>query len=129
MKILLTAFTCIILLACGKNKQSLNNGVYTGTFTVKYDDGTTRTGETTLTLEGSTYQCTGGPNYTPAGGSGSFEEKAGMITFNDVNIWTANFDWNLILDGEYKYKFNGRKLIFEADKNNVGNYHYDLEKQ
>jgi len=129
MKILLTAFTCVLLLACGKNKQSLNDGVYTGTFTVQYNDGTTRTGETTLTIEGSTYQCTGGPNYTPAGGSGSFEEKDGKITFNDVNAWTANFDWNLILSGEYKFRFDGKELELEADKNNVGNYHYDLEKQ
>jgi len=46
-----------------------------------------------------------------------------------TNFWTADFDWNLILNDTYDYAFDGEKLIISADKNNVGNYKYELEKQ
>ena len=42
--------------------------------------------------------------------------------------WSADFDHNLVLHGEYKYSFDGKKLTISAAKNNVGQYEYKLDK-
>lgn len=51
------------------------------------------------------------------------------MSFTDENAWTADFDWNLILNGIYDYSFDGKRLLLVANKNNVGNYKYDLVRQ
>jgi len=104
----------------------LKEGTYSGTFTVTYSSGK-KTGTTTLKLENGKYICTGNPDFIPAGGSGTYSINNDKIVFVDENFWTANFDWNLILTGEYNYTFNGKKLKISAHKNDVGFYEYDLE--
>ena len=120
-----------LFLSCDKSgeiSKSLEEGTYSGIFTVTYSSGK-RTGETTLKLENGKYICTSNSGRIPAGGSGNYSINNKKITFNDVNFWTADFDWNLILSGEYDYTFDGKRLVFSANKNEVGNYKYDLKKQ
>jgi hypothetical protein len=125
----LTIFLMAILLySCDKDDLNIKEGTYKGTFTVTYSSGT-QTGRTTLELKNGKFSCSGNSNRIPAGGSGTYSLDNGKITFNDENFWTADFDWNLILKGQYDYSFNGKKLKISADKNGVGNYEYDLEKQ
>ena len=125
----LTIFLIAILsYSCDKDDLNIKEGTYKGTFTVTYSSGT-QTGQTTLELKNGKFSCSGNSNRIPAGGSGTYSLDNGKITFNDENFWTADFDWNLILSGQYDYSFNGNKLIISADKNGVGNYEYDLEKQ
>ncbi len=125
----LTIFSVAIFLSsCDKDDRDIKEGTYKGTFTVTYSSGT-QTGQTTLELKNGKYTCSGNSNRIPAGGSGTYSFDKGKITFNDENFWTADFDWNLILSGVYHYTFDGKKLKISADKNNVGNYYYDLEKQ
>ena len=123
-------FTLVILLSsCQKDDSNIiMDGTYKGTFTVTYRSGT-QSGQTTLELKDGKFSCSGNSNRIPAGGSGTFSSDNKKITFNDENVWTADFDWNLILNGEYDYTFDGKKLMLSADKNGVGNYKYDLEKQ
>lgn len=123
-------FTLITLLSsCQKDDlKTIMDGTYKGIFTVTYSSGTQR-GEATLELKDGKFSCSGNSNRIPAGGAGTFVSDNKKITFNDENFWTADFDWNLILNGEYDYTFDGKKLIISANKNSVGNYKYDLEKQ
>jgi len=124
-----TIFSITILLSsCDKDDLNIKEGTYKGTFTVTYSSGT-QTGQTTLELKNGKFSCSGTSNRIPAGGSGTFSSDNNKITFNDENVWTADFDWNLILSGNYDYTFDGKKLKISADKNGVGNYKYDLEKQ
>ncbi|HEY4616992.1 MAG TPA: hypothetical protein VIH09_02215 [Flavobacterium sp.] len=124
-----TIFSIAILLSsCDKDDLNIKEGTYKGTFTVTYSSGT-QTGQTTLELKNGKFSCSGTSNRIPAGGSGTFSSDNNKITFNDENVWTADFDWNLILSGNYDYTFDGKKLKISADKNGVGNYKYDLEKQ
>jgi len=113
----------------GCKKDDLKNeaGTYTGTFMVTYNSGI-ETGMTTLKLKNGKFSCEGNSNRIPAGGSGSYSTENGKITFNDENGWTCDFDWNLILEGEYNYSFDGKKIKIWADKNDVGHYEYNLEK-
>ncbi|MBE0650672.1 MAG: hypothetical protein IH595_07500 [Bacteroidales bacterium] len=129
LKLILVTLTMVtLLLGCKKDNLKIENGTYTGTFTVTYSSGT-ETGSTTLELKNGKYTCTGNPGRIPAGGSGSYSFDSSKITFNDVNYWTGDFDWNLILNGQYNYTFDGKNLKISADKNNVGHYEYNLEKQ
>jgi len=124
-----TIFSFTILLSsCKKDDLEIKDGTYKGTFTVTYNSGT-QSGQTTLELKNGKFSCSGNTNRIPAGGSGTFSSDNKKITFNDENTWTANFDWNLILSGKYDYTFDGKNLIISADKNGIGNYKYDLEKQ
>lgn len=123
-------FTLIFLLSsCQKDDLvTIMDGQYKGTFTVTYSSGTL-SGPTILELKDGKFSCSGNTDRIPAGGSGTFASDNKKITFNDENFWTADFDWNLILKGEYDYTFDGNKLIISAEKSRLGNYKYDLEKQ
>ncbi|HEX2628716.1 MAG TPA: hypothetical protein VHM26_06890, partial [Chitinophagaceae bacterium] len=46
-------------------------------------------------------------NY-PAICHGSFDLNDNLIRFNDSCAWTANFDWSLILSGQYNISYNDR---------------------
>lgn len=113
------------------NNQPQNlEGSYTGTFTVEYLNGDTFSNPVTVSFNGeNNYQSSSNDDYFPAGGSGTYEKDNSMINFNDVNQWTANFDWNLILNGEYNYSINGNELMISANKNDVGFYKYALTKE
>ncbi|MDP4710834.1 MAG: hypothetical protein NWS63_06540 [Saprospiraceae bacterium] len=129
IQLIASVFSVAVLIAgCNKDELDIMDGTYKGTFTVTYDSGT-QTGPTTLDLQDGKFSCQGNPNRIPAGGSGTFFSDKSKITFQDENVWTADFDWNLILSGQYSYTFDGRKLKIFADKNKVGYYEYDLEKQ
>ena len=88
-----------------------------------------KSGKTTLVFENGRYTCSGNPDRIPAGGSGTYSIDNGKITFVDENFWTADFDWNLILGGQYDYQFDGKNLKIYADKNVVGHYEYRFVKQ
>ena len=129
-KILIFSIFIIALLSVGCNKpnKSIIEGKFKGKFNVTYKSGK-QSGKTTLILLNGKFSCSGNSDRIPAGGSGiySFDDKT--ITFSDENIWTADFDWNLILNGQYDYQFDGKNLIIYADKNDVGHYEYRLVKQ
>lgn len=113
---------------CKKDKLPIQDGIYTGTFTVIYSNGT-QTNPVTVELKNRTYTSSSNANRIPAGGSGTFQINKNRMIFSDEKMWTADFDWNLILNGEYEAVFDGKKLTLSANKNNVGNYRYELEKQ
>jgi hypothetical protein len=123
-----TIFTLSIL-GCKKEKsQNLIDGTYKGTFKVAYASGV-QTGNTTITLKGGYFTCKGNENYIPAGGSGLYSFTELKINFEDHNLWTANFDGNLILSGNYNYTFDGQKLIIFSQRTKESYYEYNLVKQ
>jgi len=106
------------------------DGIYTGTFIVQYSLAT-KTGPVTLELKDGKYTCSGNYTTIPAGGFGSFLTKSGTITFNGAGAWPAigSYDMNTILNGQYNYSLDGKKLTISAVRNNiVGHYEYNLEK-
>lgn len=105
------------------------DGVYQGTFTVEYSDGQVLSNSVTVDIMANEYSSSSGSGRIPAGGSGTFEIRGDSIQFSDQNMWTADFDWNLILNGTYKYSSNGKELVLSADKNQVGTYRYQLRKE
>lgn len=121
----------VLLSACtdkDKPAEVTLQGSYSGMFTVEYNDGDVRSNPVTINFDENKYVCSSGSNYTPAGGSGTFVIEGSKITFQDENFWTANFDWNLILSGEYNLSFAGGEIEISAMKNEVGFYQYKLSK-
>ena len=120
----------LLLLGCDKNgeiSKPITDGTYSGTFTVTYGS-EKNTGVTTVKFENGKYTCTGNPNRIPAGGSGTYSINGNKITFRDENIWTAEFNWRLILNGEYDFTFDGKKLKFSTGTDG-NHYEYNLKKQ
>ena len=116
------------IIGCKKEKLAIQDGIYRGIFTVSYSNGV-QTGPVTVELKSGTYTCSSNSNRIPAGGSGTFRIINNKMSFTDDKMWTADFDWNLILNGEYESTFDGKKLLLTANRNNVGTYTYELEKQ
>lgn len=133
-KVIVIAIALVTINAC--NKSDDNNaddnlqGTYYGTFTVEYLNGDSFSKPVTVIFSGeNNYHSSGDNERIPAGGSGTYEKNTTKINFSDINIWTADFDWNLILNEEYDYSINGNQLIISANKNDVGFYKYELEKE
>ena len=96
-----------------KLNLSTLNGTYTGKFYYSPPADTTLTvAEASVSFSDNTYSSQGNTNYIPAGGAGTLEIlEDNLINFKDKNIWTANFDWGLILNGKYKYELKSDSLI------------------
>jgi hypothetical protein len=128
----------ILLFSCNKEAVKIEeeqqiedlkifDGTYTGTFIVQYSL-STKTGPVTLELNNGKHICSGNNDRIPAGGSGTFSTKNGKITFIDKMAWSADFDHYLVLNGQYNYSFDGKKLTISVAKNNVGQYEYKFDK-
>ena len=116
----------LVPLSCN-DSVSMLEGAYAGTFTVHYEF-MIQSGPVTLTLQSGRYTCSGGAGRIPAGGSGTYTVSAGVITFKDENVWTADFDWNLILSGPYQFTLNNGKLTLSKGINGMATYTYELTK-
>jgi hypothetical protein len=133
-KIFLIAILSLNFTSCNNDDDNNGNqglnGEYSGTFTVEYLNGDTFSNPVTVSFnEGNNYQSSGNDDYFPAGGSGTYEKSNSTIEFYDINYWTANFDWNLILGGEYEYSMNGTELVITANRTEFGMYKYELTKE
>ena len=132
--IFIVTFTAsALLLSCDDSADELVmpvlNGAYEGTFTVEYlANGQTFSNPVTVNFSGDSYSSTSEADRFPAGGNGTFEMGENSVTFSDENFWTADFDWNLILSGEYTVTETDTQIILSATKNDVGIYTYELMK-
>ena len=131
------ALIFLSFVSCDKDEEltfSYLKGVYNGTFTVEYSedpifyDQMELSNEVTIEFKNGNFSCSSGENHIPAGGSGKYEMNENKITFNDENGWFADFDGNLVLDGEYDIKEENSKIIISAKKG-IGFYKYHLKKQ
>ncbi|TXN36934.1 hypothetical protein FVB32_01205 [Flagellimonas hymeniacidonis] len=123
-------FICV--LSCGKSNDDFLTtleGNYEGTFTVEYKNDETFSNPVEVSFSEDQFSSTTGTDRFPAGGNGTYKVENNTIQFTDKNIWTADFDWNLILNGTYNYTINKNTLTLSANKNDVGFYKYVLEKK
>ena len=136
-KIIFAGLLSIFCSSCNNKShddfQQNLTGDYTGTFSVVYSDGMTKSNTASISFtEGNTYSSSGNGNkndFYPAGGKGTYEMDRSTITFRENDIWLAHFDWNLILEGTYNYEKNGDYLTISANKNDIGVYKYVLKKE
>lgn len=89
------------------NQPPVPEGTYTGTFQ--------RIGgpvsNVTLTFSGNSWSGQSDTPQYPAICQGSYSSTIeGDIVFEQDCFWTANFDWSLILNGEFDFTLNGRDI-------------------
>lgn len=116
IKKLLIAAIVFVSAGCS-DKLAVNtlNGTYTGQF-YYLEPGKPLaekvSAPASVSFSGANFSSQGNSNRVPAGGSGKFDIlKDKQVNFNDENMWTANFDWGLILTGKYNYEHKGDSLI------------------
>jgi len=121
--ILILMMTICIPIGCKENNASITvNGTYAGKFTYVTPGGTRVSADSQVVFSEN--------NYNSSLGSGTYEIlNSNMIQFKDVNFWTADFDWNTILNRDYTYEIKGDSLIMTKQANAAIIYQYRLKLQ
>ncbi len=97
----------------GQLEQKFQEGTFTGTF--QRDLGDSEIANITLTFDGNRWSGTGDYPKYPALCRGTYSIDENKITFQNECAWTAEFDWTLILSGEYNLTKTGSVLEFSRD--------------
>jgi hypothetical protein len=118
----------ILVLTCmacdqGENPiQPLRIGDYVGTFSIRSEDGTTQAGLVILRFRAKTYSCTPERLYLPPSGAGTYRLTGNTLTLTDTTAHTAEFDWTLILNGDFAYFNDGHKITLTQDDTKYRRY-------
>ena len=137
----LLLITAVVLASGCTDKLNLSalNGTYTGQF-YYLEPGKASSEEVTapasISFSDNHYSSQGQADRIPAGGSGTVEiEGNDLLNLKDQNVWTANFDWGLILNGKYTYEIKGDSLILNRYREPCpsctmapGTYQYRLKR-
>ncbi|MEJ5994190.1 hypothetical protein WG904_07115 [Pedobacter sp. Du54] len=130
-KLLYVSTLAFALTACEKEEIPLVlDGTYSGTFRT-LENKKEKISDFEVILDNRRFITNKG-----GAGLGPFEVgRSGMVKFYDELFYTANFDWNTILTGDYSYEVKGDSLILiktfleTAYKPNPSNYYqYRLKK-
>jgi hypothetical protein len=77
------------------------NAVFEGTFIRSSPTAKYMAADVTLVLENDTFRGMSSEDRYPAICQGTYSINESIITFHDECFWTADFDWTLILSGEW----------------------------
>lgn len=114
-------FIIISVLGCtSDNTQEGITGQYSGTFQRGEN-----TSEVTLILNESDFSGESESVKFPAICNGNYSIANNTITFENQCVWTADFDWNLILNNEWSFNYENNSLTLT---NSIGDI-YTLNKQ
>jgi len=106
----------IAIASCEKSKDEIApDGVYTGTFQRQLAFGGGDISNVTITFSSNTWTGSSDKVKYPALCHGTFSISDQKITFNNECAWTAEFDWSLILAGEYDFVSDGQQLKIIRD--------------
>ena len=104
--------------SCNKSSSSISipNGTYVGTFQRLTSNGG-QISNVTLTFSDSNW--TGQSQFAkyPALCHGTYMTNGSAIVFKNLCMWTAEFDWSLILSSDYQYKLSGNSLQIRRNNN------------
>lgn len=112
----------VIMLGCNQDEENLQslNGTYMGIFVRNQ-----QAAKVELSFDNGTYQGYSERYKFPALCRGTYTVSGSKITFANDCPWTAEFDWTLILSGEWDFKLTGNILILTSS----GGDKYTLTRQ
>jgi hypothetical protein len=110
VRILLLFFVCTLVVSCKKDRPTfLSDGIYTGTFQ-RYS----RIEPIQIKIQGNNFTgLSASSDHYPVLGYGTFKLDRNTIEFANKAGFTADFDWTLILDGQYKIITRGPEIKFQ----------------
>ncbi|WP_201978421.1 hypothetical protein [Hymenobacter rubidus] len=116
MRILHVSALISLLLVAGCKKStpaspavSNLDGTYTGTFQ-RQTSGSSPISQVSLVFSGGEWSGTSQTPKYPGLCKGTYTVIGKKITFTNTCIWTADFDWTLILSGDYEFTATGNAL-------------------
>jgi hypothetical protein len=120
-KMVFLLFVYFAISSCKEgNVQPSLDGEYVGKFYYGSLFGTTQEGAASVKIANGRFQSVGNNSRIPAGGSGAVSVvDSNTVLFSDENVWTANFDWALVLNGKYSVNVKDDSLFL--DKKIEGN--------
>lgn len=128
--IMLLVFYTIIIAACEKTNMAssaFSPGTYVGTFQRQVLP-ESPVAAVTLRFSGNTWSGEANMIKYPALCNGTFKQSGNKISFDNECPWTAEFDWTLILSGNYEIKQKGDSLQIIKDYNGFFKDVYMLKK-
>ena len=100
----------LVVLGCNDDETSAVPPVLEGTYEGTFERDDMRS-DVTLTLENGEFSGSSNKDRFPAICNGTYTQQDGQATFADVCVWTADFDWTLILSGEWDVQTTTDALI------------------
>ncbi|WP_406823513.1 hypothetical protein [Pedobacter sp. KACC 23697] len=127
VQICIFLFALILALGCKKstNVNVLLDGNYTGVLVITNSDKSVpETRPMSISLAGGKFNITPGTNthLKSLSGKGSYTFKNGIGYFEDEGAWTADFDWNMMLNGEYDIRSSGVDLTLRKRFNKKSDF-------
>lgn len=119
------------LFACSKSAADnpyFPDGIYTGTFQRMHQENSPLA-SVTINFNFPDWTGASNINHYPALGNGTFKYVNDALTFENGSVWTADFDWTLILKDSYIDRIKGDSLIFIKSYSNGWVDVYKLKKQ
>jgi hypothetical protein len=115
--LLIVFLSSIILTSCEKNKEPtyLDIGNYSGTFQRELVWGDSDTANIIMTFSSNTWSGSSDKTKYPALCNGTYRIEGDTIVFENLCVWTAEFDASLILSGKYKLIRNGNNIEINKD--------------
>lgn len=115
VQICILLFALILSFGCKKSKNVdiLMDGNYTGVFVITNSvRSVPETRPIAIKLKEGKFNIApnANSNLKPSGGKGTYTFKNGIAQFTDEGVWTADFDWGMILNGEYDIRSSGTEL-------------------
>ena len=116
--ILLYVIFIMLQLSCETDHDRINiipDGTYIGTFQRQLAFGGGDTAHVTITFSSNIYTGQSDRFHYPALCHGTYKIENNKIVFANECVWTAEFDWSLILSGEYDFSIKGNRLTIYHD--------------
>ena len=106
-----------LLVGCEVNdtNYSFEEGYYSGTFIIVESDGQTLTGNVNFSFINDQYSVIPETRYLPPVGAGMYEIYLNVINITDTVPHTAEFDWTLILNGNFEFSYNDQVLTLKQN--------------
>lgn len=103
------------LFGCDKEEhvaRKIEGGYYTGTFQRESDELDREIANVSFRFSSNEWNGTSDLVKYPALSKGTFSIVGDTIIFNSDGVWTADFDWTLILSGKYAISRTGDQIEF-----------------
>lgn len=120
----------VILFSCSdEGGPNAFDGLYSGTFYRVRDGVKGETSYVTLNLLENKFNGTSTTIKYPAICAGTFVFNGNELTFANSCMWTAEFDWTLILEGKFKATRSGDELTLAKEIDAQNGDYYVLKRQ
>ncbi len=119
----------LLLAACSDSeKPATFEGTYQGVFYRVRDNVKGESSNVTLNFSNGHYTGTSSITKYPALCEGTFAPAEEQVNFTNTCMWTAEFDWTLILDGTFKITHTDTELILSKEIDPQNGDYYVLKK-